>query len=573
MVEPSTEAKTEASTEATANEEIAREAMEFDVVIVGGGPAGLAAACRIMQQAQKKGVETTVCLVEKGSEIGAHILSGAVFEPRALYELFPNWQELGAPLTNPVTEDELYFLVNDTNRIKIPSWTVPSDTHNDGNFALSLGNLCRWLGEQAEALGVNIFPGFAASEVLYDDQGNVVGIATGDMGISAEGEQKGTYTRGYELRAKQTIFAEGCRGHLGKELISKFELDKNSSTQHYAIGLKELWDIDPEKHVPGKVVHAMGWPLGFTPGSFSGSFLYHLENNQVAVGLIVDLGYKNPHISPFDEFQRFKHHPLIAPTLEGGKRVSYGARAIIKGGLPALPELAFPGGMLVGDDAGFLNMLKIKGSHTAMKSGMLAADAVMDHLLAEDSDGTGVVTTYQSRFENSWLHEELHRCRNAGPAFHKFGILGASPFLFLDQKIANGSLPFTLKDPTPDHAALKPANACKKPEYPKPDGVLSFDKLSSVFLSNTNHEEDQPCHLTLADPSIPISQNLPTFDEPAQRYCPAGVYEVIEEDTGPRFQINAQNCVHCKTCDIKDPAQNITWIVPEGAGGPNYPNM
>lgn len=549
-----------------------REAMEFDVLIVGGGPGGLAAACRLMQLAQKKGEELSVCLVEKGSEIGAHILSGAVFEPRALNELFPSWRDMGAPLTNPVTDDEMYFLVNDTNRIKIPAFVLPSDTHNDGNYALSLGNLCRWLGEQAEALGVNIFPGFAAAEVLYNDAGEVVGVATGDMGISATGEQKGSYTPGYELRAKQTIFAEGCRGHLGKQLIERFELDKNATTQHYGIGLKELWDVAPENHKPGKVVHSMGWPLGFRPGSFSGSFMYHLDNNQVAIGLIIDLGYKNPHLSPFDEFQRFKHHPLFAKTLEGGKRVSYGARAIVKGGLPALPELTFPGGMLIGDDAGFLNMLKIKGSHTAMKSGMLAAEALFDHFAANEA-GTGKVTQFTDRFENSWLYEELHRARNAGPAFHKFGILGASPFLFLDQTIARGNLPLTLKDPTPDHAALKPASACKKPDYPKPDGVLSFDKLSSVFLSNTNHEEDQPCHLQLSDSSIPISQNLPQFAEPAQRYCPAGVYEIVEEAAGPRFQINAQNCVHCKTCDIKDPAQNITWVVPEGAGGPNYPNM
>ena len=549
-----------------------REAMEFDVLIVGGGPGGLAAACRLMQLAQKKGEELSVCLVEKGSEIGAHILSGAVFEPRALNELFPNWQEMGAPLNNPVTDDEMYLLVNDTNRIKIPAWCVPGDTHNHGNYALSLGNLCRWLGEQAEALGVNIFPGFAASEVLYTDDGTVAGVATGDMGISATGEQKGTYTPGYELRAKQTIFAEGCRGHLGKELIARFELDKNATTQHYGIGLKELWDVKPENHVPGKVVHSMGWPLGFGPGSFSGSFLYHLENNQVAVGLIVDLGYKNPHISPFDEFQRAKHHPLFAATLEGGKRISYGARAIVKGGLPALPELAFPGGLLIGDDAGFLNMLKIKGSHTAMKSGMLAAEALFDHF-ASDTPDTSTVAQFAERFEDSWLFDELHRARNAGPAFHKFGILAALPFLGLDQTIARGSLPITLKDSTPDHAALKPASACKAPEYPKPDGVLSFDKLSSVFLSNTNHEEDQPCHLQLKDPSIPIAKNLPEYAEPAQRYCPAGVYEIVEEDSGPRFQINAQNCVHCKTCDIKDPAQNITWVVPEGAGGPNYPNM
>ena len=555
--------------EAATNE---RESMEFDVVIVGGGPAGLAAACRIMQLAEQSGQETSVCLVEKGSEIGAHILSGAVFEPRALKELFPDWQDRGAPLNNPVTADEVYFLVNDTNRIRVSPWMVPKDTHNDGNYALSLGNLCRWLGEQAEALGVNVFPGFAASEVLFDDSGQVVGIATGDMGIDREGEKKAAFTPGYELRAKQTIFAEGCRGHLGKQLIARYQLDRNASTQHYAIGLKELWDVAPENHEPGKVVHSMGWPMGFGPGSFSGSFLYHLENQQVAVGLIVDLGYKNPHISPYDEFQRMKHHPLFAPTLSGGKRVAYGARAIVKGGLPALPELAFPGGMLVGDDAGFLNMLKIKGSHTAMKSGMLAAEATFAHLHGQ-GDGRGTVSDYASRFEASWLHEELHRARNAGPAFHRLGILGASPFLFLDQKLAGGNLPFTLPDPVPDHATLKAASDCKAPNYPKPDGVLSFDKLSSVFLSSTNHEEDQPCHLTLTDPDVPISQNLPKYDEPAQRYCPAGVYEVVQESEGPRFQINAQNCVHCKTCDIKDPAQNIVWIAPEGAGGPNYPNM
>ncbi|MEM7217544.1 MAG: electron transfer flavoprotein-ubiquinone oxidoreductase [Pseudomonadota bacterium] len=546
--------------------------MEFDVVIVGGGPSGLAAACRIMQLAEAAGTETTVCVVEKGSEIGAHILSGAVFEPRALFELFPNWRELGAPLNNPVIKDEVYFLVNDTNRIKAPNWAVPADTHNHGNYALSLGNLCRWLGEQAEAMGVMVFPGFAASEVLYDEAGRVVGVATGDMGIGANGEQKGTYTPGYELRARQTIFAEGCRGHLGKQLIKRFELDKNASQQHYAIGLKELWDLDPAQHEPGKVVHAMGWPLGFGPGSFSGAFLYHLENNQAAVGLIVDLGYKNPHISPFDEFQRLKHHPLFEPTLKGGTRVAYGARAIVKGGLPALPELAFPGGVLVGDDAGFLNMLKIKGSHTGMKSGMLAAEAIFAHLQDGENE-SATVTGFRERFENSWLYEELHNARNAGPAFHRLGILGASPFLFFDQKIARGNLPFTIPDPTPDYATLKPAKECKKPDYPKPDGEISFDKLSSVFLSSTNHEEDQPCHLQLADASVPINQNLPQFDEPAQRYCPAGVYEIVEDDGGQRFQINAQNCVHCKTCDIKDPAQNITWVVPEGAGGPNYPNM
>ena len=555
-----------------AEAEQARESMEFDVVIVGGGPAGLAAACRLAQIAEQKGQEISVCLVEKGSEIGAHILSGAVFEPSALNELFPGWREMETPLNNPVTEDRYYFLVNDTNHIKISPWMLPADSHNEGKYAVSLGNVCRWLGEQAEALGVNIFPGFAASEVLFDDAGAVCGIATGDMGVSATGEQKGTYTPGYELRAKYTIFAEGCRGHLGKQLIGRYELDKNAGPQHYAIGFKELWDIEPEKHVPGKVVHTIGWPVGFGRDGFSGGYLYHLEGGQVAVGLIVDLGYKNPHLSPFDEFQRCKHHPLFADVLRGGKRVSYGARAIVKGGLPALPELAFPGGMLIGDDAGFLNMLKIKGSHTAMKSGMLAAEATAEHLAAGGS-GADTVSGYPEKFRNSWLYDELYRCRNTGPAIHKFGVALMSPFQFVDQKIFKGNLPFTLSDPTPDHAALKPANECKKIDYPKPDGELSFDKLSSVFLSNTNHEEDQPCHLVLGDASIPIGKNLPVFDEPAQRYCPAGVYEVVEENGGAHFQINAQNCVHCKTCDIKDPSQNITWVVPEGGGGPNYPNM
>jgi electron-transferring-flavoprotein dehydrogenase len=488
-----------------------------------------------------------------------------------LNELFPDWAERGAPLTTPVTADEVYWLPNDTNRIKMPSFIVPSETHNHGNYATSLGNLCRWLGEQAEALGVNIFPGFAAAEVLFDDNGAVRGIATGDMGIGANGEHKPTYQPGYELLARYTIFAEGCRGNLGKQLIERFELAKDSATQHYGIGFKELWDVDPEKHQPGKVIHTMGWPLGAKPGSFSGSYLYHLENNQVSVGLIIDLCYKNPHLSPFDEFQRFKHHPLISQFLDGGTRVAYGARAIVKGGVNALPKLTLPGALLVGDDAGFMNMLKIKGSHTAMKSGMLAADAVVE-ALAAGSKGGEDLGAFREKFEGSWLFDELHRARNAGPLIHKLGALVGSGLILVDQ-VFKGKHPLTLKDPTPDHATLKPAAQTKKPDYPKPDGVLSFDKLSSVFLSNTNHVEDQPCHLQLADASIPISKNLPMFDEPAQRYCPAGVYEVIEENGEATFQINAQNCVHCKTCDIKDPAQNITWVVPEGIGGPNYPNM
>ena len=550
----------------------ARESMEFDVVIVGAGPSGLATACRLRQLALASGRDTSVCVVEKGSEVGAHILSGAIFEPRALAELFPDWRERGAPLTNPVTHDDVYYLVNATNRIKIPSWLVPKATHNRGNYALSLGNLCRWLAQQAEALGVNLFPGFAAAEILYSEDGSVRGVATGDMGVSAHGAHKATYTPGYALLGKYTVFAEGCRGNLGKQLIERFGLADGRATQHYAIGFKELWDVDPAKHVPGKVLHTLGWPCGHLPGSFAGSYLYHMEGNQISVGLIVDLGYRNPFLSPFDEFQRFKHHPLIAQFLEGGKRVAYGARAIIKGGLPALPKLTVPGAVLVGDDAGFLNMLKIKGSHTAMKSGMLAAEAI-DELLAAGSAGGEPVDGFQTRFDASWLHDELFVARNAEPALHRLGAFLGSAFTWFEQTLFRGRPPFTLRDPKPDYATLMKAADAKRIDYPKPDNKLSFDKLSSVFLSNTNHEEDQPCHLRLADPTIPITRNLPDYDEPAQRYCPAGVYEVVTEEGRPRFQINAQNCVHCKTCDIKDPAQNITWVVPEGTGGPNYPNM
>ena len=549
---------------------MARESMEFDVVVVGGGPAGLAAACRLMQLAEEAGKELSVCLVEKGSEIGAHILSGAVFEPTALNELFPDWRERGAPLNNPVASDKVYYLPSAKAAIPVPSFLVPKDSHNRGNHAISLGNLCRWLGEQAEALGVNVFPGFAAAEVLYDGSGRVRGVATGDMGVSAAGERKGTFEPGYELLARYTLFAEGCRGHLGKQLIGKFNLAADAATQHYAIGLKELWDVEPNRHQPGAVVHGVGWPLGQLPGGATGGwFLYHLENNQVALGMIVDLSYRNPHLSPFDEFQRWKHHPLVAKALQGGTRVAYGARAIVKGGLPALPKLVFPGGVLIGDDAGFLNVLKIKGSHTAMKSGMLAAEATAEALFA---GADGELDEFPRKFKASWLHEELHRSRNAAPALHKFGMLLGSAHAVADSWL-KGALPYNLKDPAPDHAALLPASRAKRIPYPKPDGVLSFDKLSSVFLSNTNHEEDQPCHLQLADAEAPIARNLPEYDEPAQRYCPAGVYEVVEDGGRPRFQINAQNCVHCKTCDIKDPAQNITWVTPEGAGGPNYPNM
>ena len=551
--------------------EQARESMEFDVVIVGGGPSGLATACRLMQLGADAGVELNVCLVEKGSEIGAHILSGAVLSPRALDELFPDAAEQGAPLGVPVTDDFFYYLVNETNRILLPSWVPPKETKNRGNYTLSLGNLCRWLGEQAENMGVNVFPGFAATEILYDDNGSVKGIATSDMGVAADGKPKPTYEPGYELHAKYTVFAEGCRGHLGKQLIAKFGLAAETGPQHYGIGLKELWDVDPERHVPGRIMHNVGWPLGRVTSPGMGSFLYHQENNQVALGIIVDLAYRNPHLSPFDELQRLKHHPLFADVLRGGRRVAYGARAVVKGGLQALPKLTVAGAVIVGDDAGFLNMLKIKGTHTAMKSGMLAAESVFDAL--QRGDANTALDDYRGRVDGSWLGKELRQVRNVGPALHKFGTLFGMAYTFVDQKVARGHMPFTLRDAAPDHERLKPVAKVQPIHYPKPDGVLSFDKLSSVFLSNTNHEEDQPCHLTLADAELPIRDNLPLYDEPAQRYCPAGVYEVVEEANGPRFQINAQNCVHCKTCDIKDPAQNINWVTPEGMGGPNYGNM
>ena len=550
--------------------EPARESMDFDVVIVGGGPAGLAAACRLAQCAEAAGSEPSICLVEKGSEIGAHILSGAVLSPQALDELFPDAAARGAPLGVPVTEDRFYYLVNDTNRILLPQWMVPRETRNHGNRTLSLGNLCRWLAAQAEEAGVHILPGSAA-EILYDADGGVAGVATRDQGVGADGEPKANFERGYALNAKYTIFAEGCRGELGKQLIARFGLDAGRGTQHYAIGLKELWDVEPERHAPGRILHNVGWPLGRAAGPGMGSFLYHQENHQVALGLIVDLGYRNPHLSPFDELQRLKHHPLFAEVLRGGRRVCYGARAIVKGGLQALPKLAVPGAVLAGDDAGFLNMLKIKGTHTAMKSGMLAAECVFDALARGDAHTE--LADYGQRVAASWLGAELHRVRNVGPALHRFGTLGGMAYTFVDQQIARGRMPFTLRDPVPDHERLDAVDAARRIDYPKPDGVLSFDKLSSVFLSNTNHAEDQPCHLQLADPHLPLRDNLPRYDEPAQRYCPAGVYEIVREAEGPRFQINAQNCVHCKTCDIKDPAGNITWVAPEGGGGPNYGNM
>ncbi|WP_269519851.1 electron transfer flavoprotein-ubiquinone oxidoreductase [Alteromonas sp. BMJM2] len=547
-----------------------RESMEFDVVIVGAGPAGLSTACKLMQLANENDQELMVCVVEKGSEVGAHILSGAVFEPRAMNELFPDWKEKGAPLNTPVTEDHIYLLNDENSAKKLPNGITPKTMHNEGNYIVSMGNICRWLAEQAEQLGVEVFPGFSAAETIYNEDGSVGGVITGDMGVGENGEHKDGYMPGMELRAKYTVFAEGCRGHLGKELISHFNLDKDSSPQHYAIGFKEIWDIDPAKHQPGLVVHSAGWPLDEATG---GSYLYHAEDNQVFVGLIVDLNYENPYLSPFDEFQRLKHHSVFKQYLEGGKRVSYGARAIAKGGFNSLPKMTFPGGLLVGCNAGTLNFAKIKGNHTAMKSGMLAAESIFEAIKENNEAPVKELTSFTDKFKSSWVYDELFRSRNFGPAIHKLGNFWGGAFNTLEQNFFKGNLPFTMKDEHKDYAQLNEADKSQEISYPKPDGVLSFDKLSSVFLSNTNHEEDQPCHLQLKVPSIPIQINLPKFAEPAQRYCPAGVYEIIEDEGEKRFQINAQNCVHCKTCDIKDPSQNIKWVVPEGTGGPNYPNM
>ena len=546
--------------------------MEFDVVIVGAGPAGLSAAIRLRQLAAENDQDLMVCVVEKGSEVGAHILSGAVFEPTALNELIPDWKEKEAPLNTEVKEDNIYLFRSEQKANKIPNMFAPKTMHNDGNYIISLGNLCRWLSEQAENLGVEIFPGFAAAEVLYHEDGSVKGIATGDMGVSRDGEQKDGYMPGMELHAKYTLFAEGCRGHLGKELIARFELDKGKEPQHYGIGIKELWKIPSGQHQQGLVIHTAGWPLSES-NSAGGGFLYHIEDDQVVVGLITDLSYSNPHVSPFDEFQRYKHQSVIKKYLEGGERISYGARAIVKGGLQSQPKMSFPGGLLIGDDAGTLNFANIKGSHTAMKSGMIAAETVVEAIKAERANDD--LIEYAANYQKSWAWKELHAQRNFGPAQHKWGNIVGSAYCFIDINIFNGKLPWTLSDPKADHAQLTPAAQAKKIHYPKPDGKLSFDKLSSVFISNTNHEEDQPVHLKLANDSIPIDVNLEKYDEPAQRYCPAGVYEVVRDDDGnnPKFVINAQNCVHCKTCDIKDPSQNITWVVPEGAGGPNYPNM
>ena len=545
-------------------EEIQRESMEYDVIIVGAGPSGLSAAIKLKQMATENQSEISICIVEKGSEVGAHILSGNVIDPKALNELIPDWKEKGAPLKTEVNQDSVRYLLSESLTIPAPLMLVPT-FKNHGNYIISLGNLCRWLAEYAESLEIDIFAGFPASEIIYEND-RVIGVITGDMGIDSEGEKKPGYEPGVELRAKFTVLAEGCRGHLGKEIINKYKLDEGKDPQHYGIGFKEVWDLKPELHEEGLVIHTLGWP---SKGTVSGSYFYHGENNQAYIGYVVPLDYENPHLSPYDEFQQWKHQSSISKYLKEGKRVSYGARALIKGGLQSRPKMNFPGGLLIGDNAGTLNFPRIKGTHTAMKSGMIAAETLFNSIQSSKVD----LEEYEERFTSSWINSELYKARNWNPFLHKFGPYLGVLLAGIDQFIFRGKLPFTLRASEPDHACLKEANKMSKISYPKPDGVISFDKLSSVFLSNTNHAEDQPCHLILKDESIPIEQNLPLYDEPAQRYCPAGVYEVIEEEGIKKFQINAQNCVHCKTCDIKDPAQNIIWVTPEGTGGPNYPNM
>ena len=548
-----------------------REFMEFDVVIVGAGPAGLAAAIRLRQLSAETGHEVSVCVLEKGSEVGAHILSGAVLEPRALNELLPDWQERGAPLNAPVS-GEKFLLLTEKRAFSVPVWALPGQMHNHGNYIVSLGNVCRWLAEQAEALGAEIYPGFAAAELLSDDKGRITGVATGDVGVAKDGSEKAGFERGMELRAKYTFFAEGCRGSLSKQLFERFHLREDCDPQTYGIGIKELWDLDPAKHQQGTVIHTAGWPMD--RDTWGGSFIYHLENNQAAVGYVVGLDYRNPHLSPFEEMQRFKTHPAIRPMFEGAKRVAYGARALNEGGLQSIPKLAFPGGALIGCSAGFLNVPKIKGSHNAMKTGMLAAEAAFGALKNGDQ-GPGVLKAYPEAFRSSWVYQELHRARNFRPAFAKWGLWPCLAYSGLELKLLGGRVPWTFRQTHEDHTRLKPAAGSPRIEYPKPDGTLTFDRLSSVYISNTNHEEDQPVHLVLRDQAVAVDHNLALYDAPEQRYCPAGVYEIVRDDDGgnPQLQINAQNCVHCKTCDIKDPTQNINWVTPEGGGGPNYPNM
>jgi len=549
---------------------MSRESMELDVVVVGAGPAGLATACRLAQLARAAGRELSVGVVEKGAAVGAHVISGAVFEPRALDELFPDWRERGAPVKTSVTAERVEWLTGANGHMRVPEFLVPRALRNHGNFIISLGDLCRWLASQAEALGVNVLPGFAAADLLYDGE-RVAGVLTGDLGVARDGSHKPTYQAGYELRAKYTVFAEGCRGHLGKRLEKRFGLRSACDPQHYGIGFKEIWQVDAAKHRPGEIVHTLGWPLD--AATDGGGFLYHAADARVYVGLIVALSYRNPHLDPFAEFQRWKQHPAIREVLAGGQRTSYGARAVNKGGLQSLPRLSFPGGLLVGCDAGLLNPAKIKGSHAALKSGMLAAETIFAALAKEGVAADAELAQYDARVRESWLGEELHRGRNFSPGLAKLGLFLGGALAFIEQNLLNGRAPWTLHNRVEDYARLREAQSAARPQYSKPDGVVAFDRSSSVFVSSTAHEENQPCHLLLADPGVPIAVNLPRYDEPAQRYCPAGVYEVVTDATGARFRINAANCVHCKTCDIKDPAHNITWVPPEGGGGPNYSGM